>query len=101
VLNDLLTEGLRKTGKHYKKSVFVSYGKSLRALGYSRLYSAARIGLMSVRHPKGGLHMLQGYMSKDVQTYDADLRSYLSSMQHKRIKKYVTNPLRSLTGEAA
>jgi glycosyltransferase involved in cell wall biosynthesis len=101
VLNDLLSDGLRKTGKHYKKSVFVSYGKSLRALGYSKLYSAARIGLMSINHPRGGLHMLQGYMSKDVQSYDADLRAYLSGMQHKRIKRYVTNPIKSLIGEAA
>jgi glycosyltransferase involved in cell wall biosynthesis len=101
VLNDLLTDGLRRTGKHYKKSVFVSYGKSLKALGYSRLYSAARIGLMSIRHPIGGLHMFRGYMSKDIQSYDEELRAYLSGMQHKRIKRYVTNPLRSLTGEAA
>jgi glycosyltransferase involved in cell wall biosynthesis len=101
VVNNLLTDGLRKTGKHYKKSVFVSYGKSLRALGYSRLYSAARIGLISLKHPRGGLNMLQGYMSNDIQSYDPDLRAYLSSIQHKRIKRYVTNPLKSLTGEAA
>ena len=101
VVNDLLTDTLRKTGKHYKKSVFVSYGKPLRALGYSRLYSPARIGLTSIKHPKGGVHMLQGYLSDDVTSYDADLRKYLAGMQHKRIKRYVTDPLRSLTGEAA
>lgn len=101
VLNDLLTDGLRKTGKHYRKSVFVSYGKSLKALGYSKLYSAARMGLMSIKNPKGGLYMLQGYMSSDIQTYDPDLRAYLSSIQHRRIKRYVTNPIRALTGEAA
>ena len=101
VLNDLLTDGLRKTGKHYKKNVFVSYGKSLKALGYSKLYSIARMGLMSIKNPKGGLYMLEGYMSRDIKTYDPDLRAYLSSMQHKRIKRYVTNPIRSLTGEAA
>ena len=101
VLNDLLTDGLRKTGKHYSKSVFVSYGKSLKALGYSKLYSAARMGLMSIKNPKGGLFMLQGYMSGDIQTYDPELRAYLSSIQHRRIKRYVTNPIRALTGEAA
>ena len=101
VLNDLVTDGLRKTGKHYKKTAFVSYGKSLRALGYSKLYSVARMGLMSIKNPKGGVYMLQGYMSGDVQTYDPDLRAYLSGIQHKRIRRYVTNPIRALTGEAA
>ncbi|HKU50403.1 MAG TPA: glycosyltransferase family A protein [Nitrososphaera sp.] len=101
VLNDLLTDSLRKTGKHYKKSVFVSYGKSLKALGYSRLYSAARMAMMSSKHPMGGIYMLQGYMSSDIKTYDADLQAYLSSIQHKRIKRYVTNPLRAFIGEAA
>jgi glycosyltransferase involved in cell wall biosynthesis len=101
VANDLLTEGLRKTGKHYKKSVFISYGKSLRALGYSKLYSLARITIMSTKHPLAGVYMLKGYMSPDIEPYDPKLRAYLSSIQHKRIKRYVTNPLRNLIGETA
>ena len=101
VVDDLVTDGLRKTGKHYKKSVFISYGKSLRALGYSKLYSAARIAIMSTKHPTGGIYMLKGYMSTDVEPYDPKLRAYLSSIQHKRIRRYVTNPLRALTGETA
>lgn len=97
VLKNLTTTTLRKTGRNYKKSVYVSYGKSLKALGYSKLYSAARIGLISIRNPKGGYHMLGGYLSKDVQTYDPELRSFLSSMQHQRIKRYVTNPIKALS----
>jgi glycosyltransferase involved in cell wall biosynthesis len=100
VLRDLVTQTQRKTGRNYKKSVYISYGKSLKALGYSRLYSAARIGLISIKNPKGGYYMIKGYMSSDVQTYDPELRSFLSSIQHKRIKRYVTNPVRALT-EAA
>lgn len=100
VLKDLTTTTLRKTGKNYKKSVYISYGKSLKALGYSKLYSAARIGLISIKNPKGGFYMLRGYFSKDVQTYDPELRSFLSSIQHQRIKRYVTNPIRALS-EAA
>lgn len=100
VLNDLMTQTLRKTGRNYKKSVYVSYGKSLKALGYSRLYSAARIGLISMKNPRGGYYMFKGYLSDDVQTYDPELRLYLSSIQHKRIRRYVTNPVRALT-EAA
>jgi glycosyltransferase involved in cell wall biosynthesis len=100
VLKKLVSQTLRKTGKNYKKSVYISYGKSLKALGYSRLYSAARIGLISMKRPKGGYYMIKGYLSGDVQTYDPELRSYLSSIQHKRIKRYVTNPVRALA-EAA
>jgi glycosyltransferase involved in cell wall biosynthesis len=100
VLKNLTTTTLRKTGKNYKKSVYISYGKSLKALGYSKLYSAARIGLISLKNPKGGFYMLRGYFSKDVQTYDPELRSFLSSIQHQRIKRYVTNPIRALS-EAA
>jgi hypothetical protein len=101
VLNDLRTQTLRKTGKNYKKSVYVSYGKSLKALGYSRLYSAARIGLVSFRHPKAGFYMVKGYTSAEVERYDPELRSYLSTLQHKRIKRYVTNPIRAFVSETA
>lgn len=101
VLRDLVTRTLRKTGKNYKKSVYVSYGKSLKALGYSRLYSAARIGLVSIKNPRGGFYMVQGYLSDDVQVYDPELRSFLSSIQHRRIKRYVTNPVRAFVSEAA
>ncbi|MEW6605052.1 MAG: glycosyltransferase family A protein [Thermoproteota archaeon] len=97
VLKNLTTNTLRKTGRNYKTSVYVSYGKSLKALGYSKLYSAARIGLISTRNPKGGYYMLRGYFSKDVQTYDPELRSFLSSIQHQRIKRYVTNPIKALS----
>jgi glycosyltransferase involved in cell wall biosynthesis len=101
VLNDLATQTQRKTGKNYKKSVYLSYGKALKALGYSRLYSAARVGLISLKNPKGGYYMLRGYMSNDVQVYDPELRSYLSSIQHKRIKHYVVNPVRAFTTSEA
>ncbi|HXG07538.1 MAG TPA: glycosyltransferase family A protein [Nitrososphaera sp.] len=97
VLKNLKTSTLRKTGKNYKKNVYVSYGKSLKALGYSKLYSAARIGLVFLKNPRGGFHMLRGYFSKDVQTYDPELRSFLSSIQHQRIKRYVTNPIKALS----
>lgn len=100
VLKNLVTKTMRKTGRNYKRSVYVSYGKSLKALGYSKIYSAARIGLISIRNPKGGFYMCKGYMSRDVQAYDPELRSFLSSIQHKRIKKYVTNPVKALS-EAA
>lgn len=100
VLNDLVTQTQRKTRRNYKKGTYVSYGKSLKALGYSRLYSFARIGLISLKNPKGGLYMLKGYTSSDVKAYDPELRAYLSSIQHKRIKRYVVNPIKALSDAA-
>lgn len=97
VLKDLATQTQRKTGRNYKNSVYVSYGKSLKALGYSKIYSAARIGLISVKNPKGGFYMFKGYLSNDVQIYDPELRSFLSNIQHRRIKRYVTNPIKALS----
>jgi hypothetical protein len=100
VLKSLSSQTLRKTGRNYKKNVYISYGKSLKALGYSKLYSAARVGLISIKNPKGAYYMLMGYLSNDVQVYDPALRSFLSSIQHQRIKRYVTNPIKALS-EAA
>jgi hypothetical protein len=101
VLESLVTQTLRRTGRNYRKRAYLSYGKSLKALGYSRLYSAARIGLVSLRNPLAGYYMLRGCMSRDVRSYDTELRSYLHSIQHKRIKHYVINPIKSFTSEAA
>jgi cellulose synthase/poly-beta-1,6-N-acetylglucosamine synthase-like glycosyltransferase len=100
VLNGVSSQTQRKTGRNYKKSAYLSYGKSLKALGYSKLYSAARIGLVTIKNPKGGFYMFKGYLSDDVQAYDPELRSFLSSIQHQRIKRYVTNPIKALS-EAA
>jgi glycosyltransferase involved in cell wall biosynthesis len=101
ILPNLVTQTLRKTGINYKKSVYISYGKSLKALGYSRIYSAARIGRVSVRKPKGGFYMFKGYMSNNVEMYDRELRSYLSTIQHKRIKRYIRNPIKAFVDRSA
>jgi glycosyltransferase involved in cell wall biosynthesis len=100
VLNNLMTTTQRKTGRNYKKSAYISYGKSLKALGYNRLYSAARMGLVSLQNPLAAFYMLRGYMSHDFQIYEPELRSFLGSIQRERIKYYVMNPTRAFS-EAA
>jgi len=101
VLPNLVTQTLRKTGMNYKKSVYISYGKSLKALGYSKVYSAARIGRVSMQSPKRGFYMFKGYMSNDVEMYDRELRMYLSTIQHKRIKRYIRNPIKAYVAKPA
>ena len=89
VLNDLISYTTRPTRTSYKKETYIAYGKSLKALGYSQLYSVARIGLISFKNPKGALYMFKGYVSNDTKLYDIEVRNFLKSIQHKRIKKYL------------
>ena len=72
-----------------KKETYISYGKSLKALGYIRLYSAGRIGLLSLKNPKGAIYMLQGYTSNDIDLYEEDLRSFLRYIQYIKLKQYI------------
>ncbi len=89
VLNDLISLTSRPTRKSYKKETYVSYGKSLRALGYIQLYSAGRIGLISLKNPKGAFYMLKGYTSSDIEFYEEDFRCFLRYIQYVRLKQYI------------
>lgn len=90
VLHDLLSSTNRPTRTSYKEETYISYGKSLKALGYSSLYSIARIGLVFLKNPKGALYMMKGYQSHNVNLYEEDVRQFLKSIQHKRIKNYLS-----------
>ena len=90
VLDDLISETSRPTKKSYKKETYISYGKSLKVLGYSSIYSMARIGLISLKNPMGAFYMLLGYRNNNVELYEKDLRSFLKNIQHKKIKKIFT-----------
>lgn len=89
VLNDLISVTNRPTRKSYKKETYLAYGKSLRALGYVQLYSLGRIGLISLKNPKGALYMLQGYTSNDIEFYEEDFRSFLRYIQYGRLKQHI------------
>jgi glycosyltransferase involved in cell wall biosynthesis len=89
VLNDLISLTSRPTRKSYKKETYISYGKSLRALGYIQLYSIGRIGLISLKNPKGAFYMLQGYTSCDIEFYEEDFRCFLRYIQYGRLKQYI------------
>jgi hypothetical protein len=90
VLNSLLSYTNRPTRTSYKGETYISYGKSLKALGYSSLYSIARIGLIFLKNPVGALYMIKGYQSHNVTLYEEDFRQFLKSIQHKRIKRYLS-----------
>ena len=83
ILNNLISYTSRPTRKSYKRETYISYGKSLKALGYSPLYSMARISLISLKNPKGAYYMLQGYRSKDISLYEDDVRQFYKHLQYK------------------
>ncbi len=87
ILNDLISYTSRPTRASYKKETYIAYGKSLRALGYSQLYSAGKIGLISLKNPKGAFYMLKGFTSNDVKLYESDVRNFLKNIQRERMKK--------------
>lgn len=97
VLDHLISETMRKTGRQYKKNTYIAYGKSLKALGYNRVYALAKIGLLFIGNPKAAFYTMKGYFSKDVHVYEQELRQYLNSLQYKKIRDYVTNPRKIFT----
>jgi glycosyltransferase involved in cell wall biosynthesis len=96
VMDDLVSEILRKAGRGYKKNTYISYGKSLKALGYNKAYAAARISLQFPRNPRGAIYMMKGYLSRDVKVYEQEFCQYLSRLQRTDIRHYILNPSKIL-----
>jgi poly-beta-1,6-N-acetyl-D-glucosamine synthase len=96
VLDELVTVTQRATGKNYGNNTYVAKGKAIKALGYTPIYSVGKIILVILKNPKLGLYMLRGYISRDTEPYEQELRKYLKTMQHKRIKSYVIKPLKAI-----
>jgi glycosyltransferase involved in cell wall biosynthesis len=85
ILNNLISYTSRSTRKSYEKENYISYGKSLKALGYPPLYAMGRISLIYLKNPKGAFHMLQGYGSKHINLYEDDFRKLCKHLQYKRL----------------
>ncbi|MGI0049395.1 MAG: glycosyltransferase family A protein [Nitrososphaera sp.] len=88
VLTNLVTKTQRRTGKNYGRNTYIGYGKALKALGYSRLYSLGKLVLVLLRNPGGALLMFKGYSSRDIDSYDMELQRYVRSLQHEQIRNY-------------
>lgn len=95
ILDDLYTITSRPTKTSYEKKTYISYGKSLRVLGYSHAYSIGKISLLAIRNPIGAFYMLQGYKSKNIKLYEKDFRDFLKYTQNKKMKSILK--LRMLT----
>jgi glycosyltransferase involved in cell wall biosynthesis len=83
ILNNLKSDTSRPTRKSYNRETYISYGKSLKVLGYSPLYSMGRISLISLNNPRGAYYMIKGYRSKDICLYEDDIRQFYKNLQYK------------------
>lgn len=88
VFSDLLIHTTRKTGTKYKPELYYNYGKGLKALGYTFPYAIMRILLFAKKKPKGAYYMLKGYLSRDLDLYEKELRDYVRRTQYYNITHF-------------
>jgi glycosyltransferase involved in cell wall biosynthesis len=89
VLEQLVTTTQRRTGGNYGKKTYLGQGKALKALGTTGIYCIINIGRRAVRNPVAAIYMLKGYFSRDVELHEDDFRTYLKSIQERRLKQHL------------
>ena len=82
---DLLTQTQRKTGSKYNPKLYYYYGKGLKALGYTGLYALVKVMLFGRKKPKGAIYMLSGFLSKNENLYEPELREFVKKTQFQKI----------------
>ena len=78
---ELVIKTQRKTGSKYRADIYYYYGIGLKALGYTPLYTIAKLFLFFLKKPKGAYYMLRGYLSDYKELYEPELRNYVRSTQ--------------------
>jgi len=85
VFNDLTMTTKRKTGQRFDPSLYFYYGLGLKALGYSIPYALGRILIFGKKTPRGGLKMLQGFLSNYDELYEPELRRFVKQTQRSNL----------------
>jgi len=83
VYPDLKFKLQRKTTITPKKAYY--WGKGMKALNYSILYSTGRLILLIPRSPRAAFAMLMGLLSRDVEKY-SDISKFVPYFQRKQIE---------------
>jgi cellulose synthase/poly-beta-1,6-N-acetylglucosamine synthase-like glycosyltransferase len=89
VLQNLVSTTQRKTGGNYRRKTYIGQGKALKALGTSVPYCIINIGRRALENPLSAIYMLKGYLSNDVELYEADFRNYLKVIQNRRLRQHL------------
>jgi glycosyltransferase involved in cell wall biosynthesis len=92
--SDLISISQRKTGKRFDSKRYFYYGLGLKALGYSFVYTLAKVLLFSKRDFKGAYNMLRGYLSDYDNLYEPELREYVRKTQLNNIITLNSNYLK-------
>ena len=83
LFTDVFMTAQRKTGANYNPQNYTYYGYGLKALGYYFPYALGRILLFSRKKPKGAFFMLKGFLEKNLDLYEPELREYIKKTQRK------------------
>ena len=86
VFDDIHYESVRPTGG---RTNYFSYGKAMKALGYSKIFAIGRIlkqPFIAGRGLKASLMMLIGYLFGKTEFYENDLRKFVKDTQLKRLR---------------
>jgi len=84
--SDLIMETQRKTGATYNAKNYIYYGYGLKALGYYFPYALGRILLFARKKPSGAYYMFKGYLEKNIELYEPELREFVKNIQRKNIR---------------
>lgn len=78
---DLLLETQRKTSSKYPAKLYQYYGMAMKSLGYTFTYSLGRSLLLMKKKPLGGLFLIFGYFSTNIEFYESELRKFVRDTQ--------------------
>lgn len=84
VFDEIVSKIQRPTGTGYKDEKFYHKGQAFKALGYNKRFVFARSLILVVKghHIIAPLKIIQGFLSRNVELYDKDVRKYYTDYQN-------------------
>jgi glycosyltransferase involved in cell wall biosynthesis len=86
IFPDIMTKVLRKTKTRYSDpQSYYNIGRGMKALGYAFLYVLIKSSIIGIKNPKNGFSLLKGFLAKNVQLYEPELRSFVRKTQYRNL----------------
>jgi glycosyltransferase involved in cell wall biosynthesis len=86
LFEDISSNVLRKTGsKNFNSKLFLNRGKAFKALGYIFPYVLKQITIQIIKNPVDGVWLLIGYLSKNTNLYEPELRKFVKNLQYNKL----------------
>lgn len=89
IFEDVKSSTLRPSGWYRKSNpkTFYNWGVAMKALGYTFPYALIRSILFLKKSPKGAFYLFRGYISRNVNYYEKELRDYVRKNQYHNMLK--------------